>query len=299
MKLGILASVFSSVMFATMYFMVTTMQPLTAQDVFAWRMTLTGPLVCVLITLTNDWPQVRAALRDVGRRPGVMLIHLINAANVAGQMWVFLWAPLHGKALEASLGYFLMPLVMVLIGRFIYRESMSRWQVAATMLALLGVAHELWRVGSVSWLVLYIAIGFPLIFVLRRSFKTSGQGGAWIELNLIFFFSLGLLIRSDFHHTILNGRLIFLILLIAVISATSMMAYWGASRWLPFSLFGLLSYLEPVLLVVVAFILGETVGQSEYLTYGPIWLAVILLVLEGTRSLDLRPRRHKLRPGPP
>lgn len=286
-------------MFGTMYYMVTLMHPLTAQDVFAWRMTLTAPLVCVLITLTRDWPQVAASLRDVRRRPGVLIIHLINAANVAGQMWVFLWAPLHGKALEASLGYFLMPLVMVVIGRIFYRERMSSWQIAATALAALGVAHELWRVGSVSWLVLYIAIGFPLIFVLRRSFRTSGQGGAWIELNLIFVFALGLLIRADFHHTILTPALIGWIVLIAFISAVSMMAYWGASRWLPFSLFGLLSYLEPVLLVVVAFLLGESIGRSEWLTYGPIWIAVMLLVIEGDRTVDLRPRRRKPKPGLP
>lgn len=280
-------------MFATMYYLVTIMQPLTAQDVFAWRMTLTGPLVCVLITITKDWPDVVASLKDVRRRPGVMLIHLVNAANVAGQMWVFLWAPLHGKALEASLGYFLMPLVMVLIARLVYRESMSRWQIAATTLATLGVGHELLRVGSVSWIVLFIAIGYPLVFVLRRSFKTSGQGGSFIELNLIFVFALGLLIRSGFHINILTPKLISLILLIAAISAVSLMAYYGASRMMPFSLFGLLGYVEPVLLVVVAFILGETLSGAEYFTYGPIWLAVLVLMIEGTRTVIRNPWRKK------
>ena len=293
MKLGILASIFASAMFATMYYLVTVMQPLSAQDVFAWRMALTGPLVCVLITITKDWPDVLAALRDVRRRPGVMLIHTINATNVAAQMWIFLWAPLHGKALEASLGYFLMPLVMVIIGRVIYREAMSTWQIAATVLAALGVAHEIWRVGSISWIVLFIAIGFPLIFVLRRSFKTNGQGGSWIELNLIFVFALGLLVRSGFHHTILTPRLISLILLIAAISAVSLMAYYASSRTLPFSLFGLLGYVEPVLLVVVAFLLGETVSGSDYFTYGPIWLAVLLLVIEGSRTVIRNPWSKK------
>ncbi len=290
MTRGILASVFASVMFGTMYYLVTVMQPLTAQDVFAWRMTLTAPLVWVLITLSKDWPQIHAALRDVHRRPGVIAIHILNAANVAGQMWVFLWAPLHGKALEASLGYFLMPLVMVIIGRVVYKEAMSRWQLASTLLAAIGVLHEIWRVGSVSWLVLYIAIGFPLIFVLRRSFRTSGQGGAWIELNLIFVFALGLLVRADFHHTILTPSLVGWILLISIISATSMLAYWAASRILPFSLFGLLGYLEPMLLVVVAFVLDETVGHDEYFTYVPIWLAVLLLMVEGGLNLGRRTR---------
>lgn len=269
MKRGILGSIFASASFASMFYIVTLMHPLTSQDVFAWRMALTGPLVTVIIYLMRDWPEVVAALKDVQRRPGVMLIYLLNAANVAAQMWVFIWAPLHGRALEASLGYFLMPLVMVVIARVFYRESMSRWQVAATLLAALGVAHEVWRVGSFSWLVLFIALGFPLIFVLRRHFKTSGQGGSWIELNLIFFVALGLLIRADFHHTVLSPRLVGLILLTAIISAVGTLALYAASRMIPFSLFGLLSYLEPVLLVLVAFILGETLGGSELFTYIP------------------------------
>ncbi len=280
-------------MFATMYYLVTIMQPLTPQDVFAWRMALTGPLVSVLITITRDWPDVYAALRDVRRRPGVMLIHTTNAAIVAGQMWLFLWAPVNGKALEASLGYFLMPLVMVIIGRVLYRDEMSNWQIVATVLAALGVLHEVWQVGSISWIMLFIALGYPLVFVLRRSFKTSGQGGNWIELNLIFFFTFGLLVRSEFHYTILTPRLIFLILFVAAISAGSLMAYYAASRMLPFSLFGLLGYVEPVLLVVVAYILGETVTGQDYFTYGPIWLAVLLLVIEGVLTVVRNPWRKK------
>lgn len=295
MTRGIIASVFASAMFGAMYYIVTLMQPLTAQDIFAWRMTLTGPVVCVLITLTRDWPRVRAALRDIRRRPSVVLIHLLNAANVAAQMWLFMWAPLHGKALEASLGYFLMPLVMVLIGRVVYREPMSRWQVAATVLAGIGVGHELWRVGTVSWIVLFIALGFPMVFVLRRAFRTGGQGGAWIELNLIFIVALVLLVRSGFTADLLTFRLGGWIALLALISATSMLAYYAASRTLPFSLFGLLGYLEPVLLVVVAFALGESLDASELFTYVPIWAAVTVLVVEGARTLPVlsrKPRKH-------
>lgn len=292
MARGIFASVFASAMFGAIYYVVTRMQPLTAQDIFAWRMALTGPMVCVLITITNDWPQVRAALKEVQRRPGVMLVHLLNAANTGAQMWVFMWAPLNGKAMEASLAYFLMPLVMVLIGRFVYKDPMSKWQIAATSLAAIGVAHELVRVGSVSWIVPFIAIGFPLLFVMRRAFKTSGQGGNWIELNLIFVFAFGLLVQSGFNSDVLTWKLGGFIALLATISATSLMAYYAASRFLPFSLFGLLGYLEPVLLVLVAFVLGESLSQAELFTYVPIWLAVALLIAEGTQQVASLKRRR-------
>lgn len=290
MKRGVLASVFASAAFAMIYYIVTLMQPLTAQDIFAWRMTLTGPMVSVMAYLAHDWPEIRAALADVRRRPGVLVVHVVNAANVAGQMWVFMWAPLNGKALEASLGYFLMPLVMVIVGRVMYREPMSALRITATVCAMAGVGHELISVGTVSWLMLYIAFGFPLIFMLRRAFKTTGQGGSWIELNLIFLFALGLLVRSDFTADVLTPALVGWILLLGAISATSMTAYYAASRLLPFSLFGLLGYLEPVLLVLVAFVLGETLERRELLTYVPIWIAVMLLVIEGSRASVLQRR---------
>ncbi|MNV76975.1 hypothetical protein D3C71_1703630 [compost metagenome] len=78
--------------------------------------------------------------------------------------------------------------------------------------------------------------------------------------------------------------------LLGIISALALVCYILASRLLPFSLFGLLSYVEPVLLVIVALLLGETINANQWLTYIPIWLAVMLLVLEGARHL-LRRRR--------
>ncbi len=84
-----------------------------------------------------------------------------------------------------------------------------------------------------------------------------------------------------------------LIPVLGAISASALIAYVLASRLLPFSLFGLLSYVEPVLLVGVALLLGETIGPDQWLTYLPIWAAVLVLVLEGFKHL-LRQRRRSV-----
>ncbi|MNE24429.1 hypothetical protein D3C80_1177180 [compost metagenome] len=84
-----------------------------------------------------------------------------------------------------------------------------------------------------------------------------------------------------------------LIPVLGAISASALIAYVLASRLLPFSLFGLLSYVEPVLLVGVALLLGETIGPDQWLTYLPIWAAVLVLVLEGVKHL-LRQRRRSV-----
>jgi chloramphenicol-sensitive protein RarD len=90
-----------------------------------------------------------------------------------------------------------------------------------------------------------------------------------------------------------HQNLYWLIPLLGAISASALIAYVLASRMLPFSLFGLLSYVEPVLLVGVALLLGETIGPDQWLTYLPIWAAVLVLVLEGFKHL-LRQRRRSV-----
>jgi chloramphenicol-sensitive protein RarD len=82
-----------------------------------------------------------------------------------------------------------------------------------------------------------------------------------------------------------------LIPLLGLISASALVSYILASRILPFSLFGLLSYVEPVLLVGVALLLGESISRDEWMTYLPIWLAVLVLVGEGSKHLLAQRRR--------
>ena len=101
------------------------------------------------------------------------------------QLWLFLWGPINGRGLEVSLGYFLLPLVMVLVGCVLYKEKLSSFQMVAVALAMLGVGHEIWRIGSIAWETVYVALAYPLYFFMRRKFATDHLGGFWWDLFLI------------------------------------------------------------------------------------------------------------------
>jgi chloramphenicol-sensitive protein RarD len=199
-----------------------------------------------------------------------------------------MWAPLYDRALEVSIGYFMLPLTMLLAGRFVYHDRLSGWQKLAALFALLGVAHELYQAGVFSWASLLVALGYPLYFVLRRTAKTDRVGGLWFDMLLTlpvaYWFAIG---GSDSALDIFDQRpvLYALIPLLGLISASALAAYVIASRYLNLSLFGLLGYVEPVLLAAVAFLLGERIGSEQWLTYIPIWLAVGLLAMEGIINL--------------
>jgi len=282
----------ASCLFAVMYYYTSLLAPLDGEEIFGWRMLLTLPCATLFMVITRDWSLVTGLLQRVRQTPALFLGLCATSALVGVQLWLFLWAPLQGRSLEVSLGYFLLPLTMVLTGRLVYGERLSRLQKLAVVLAATGVGHELYQHGSFAWEVLVVAGGYPIYFILRKRLRTDHLGGLWTDMLLMSPVALYFVISGPLNANDLAAHpgLYGLIPLLGAISALALISYVLASRMLAFSLFGLLSYVEPVLLVMVALILGESIAEDQWLTYLPIWLAVVVLVLEGVRHL-LRQRR--------
>ncbi|WP_063914231.1 EamA family transporter RarD [Pseudomonas sp. p21] len=295
MSKGILSSVMASCLFAVMYFYTSLLTPLDGEEIFGWRTLLTLPCLTLFMLVSKDWKRVGELLARVKRTP-LLLLGMVGTSWLMGvQLWLFLWAPLHGRSLEVSMGYFLLPLAMVLTGRLVYGERLSRLQKVAVTCAALGVGHELYQHGSFAWETLVVTIGYPIYFVLRKRCRTEHLGGLWCDMCLLLPWALYFVIQGPLSPADLQAHpgLYALIPILGAISASALIAYVLASRLLPFSLFGLLSYVEPVLLVGVALLLGETIGPDQWLTYLPIWAAVLVLVIEGFKHL-LRQRRRSV-----
>ncbi|MFA0996978.1 MULTISPECIES: EamA family transporter RarD [Pseudomonas syringae group] len=288
---GVVLSVLASVLFGVMYFYTSLMKPLDGEEIFGWRMLLTVPCATLFMLVSGDWRRVRDLAARLWQQPLLIFGLLLSSMLLGAQLLIFMWAPLHGRSLEVSLGYFLLPLSMIFTGRVVYGEHLSYLQKVAAAFAMIGVGHELWRLGSFSWETLLVAGGYPLYFVLRRKLKTDHLGGLWFDMLLML--PIGLWFISNGHpYAIQQAPLLYLLIpLLGVISASALVSYIVASRLLPFSLFGLLSYVEPILLVGVALLLGESIGRDEWLTYLPIWLAVVVLMIEGAKHMLAQRRR--------
>ncbi|MGE7958853.1 EamA family transporter RarD [Pseudomonas sp. NPDC089530] len=287
MSKGIALSVLASVLFAVMYFYTSLLAPLTGVEIFGWRMLLTVPCMTVFMLVSGEWRRVAEILKRLLGQALLLPALLLSSALLGVQLWLFMWAPLNGYSLDVSLGYFLLPLTMVLTGRLVYGEQLSRLQKIAAGLATLGVLNELYQMGSFSWATLLVAIGYPVYFVLRKRLATDHLGGLWLDMTLLLPVALWFVQGGEQGFAVVDQHpwLYLLIPLLGLISASALVAYIIASRLLPFSLFGLLSYVEPVLLLAVALLLGESIKAGEWLTYLPIWLAVLVLVYEGFKHL--------------
>ena len=293
MSKGIVLSVSASALFAVMYYYTSLLSPLTGVEIFGWRMLLTMPCMTAFLLVTRDWHLVTALIQRLIATPGLLIAAIASSALMGAQLWLFMWAPLNGYSLDVSLGYFLLPLSMVLTGRMVYGERLSYLQKVAVFFATLGVFNELYQVGGFSWAALLVVIGYPIYFILRKRIKTDNLGGLWLDMTLMLPLALWFVQSGEQGFDVFDQYpwLSLLIPLLGVISVSALVSYIMASRLLPFSLFGLLSYVEPVLLLGVALLLGESIKAGEWLTYIPIWMAVAVLVFEGFKHLVRQQRR--------
>lgn len=293
---GVALSVLASVTFGVLYFYTQFLQPLDSEQTFAWRMLATLPFLTLFMWYSGDLKHVSAIFKRIVRQPSILIWLVMSSLLCTTQLWLFLWGPINGRGLQVSLGYFLLPLVMVLVGCILYKEKLSNWQWAAVLLATVGVGHEIWRIGSIAWETLYVAVAYPLYFFLRRVYKTDHLGGFWWDLLLIlpvaiylgFYYSNSIPLIVQFPH------LIWAVIGLGVLSALGLGSYILASRMLPFVIFGLLSYLEPILLAFASLALGERIQANEWLTYIPIWCAVLLLMVEGTLHLMKQKQKEQM-----
>ena len=292
---GVMWSVLASVTFGVLYFYTQFLVPLDSEQAFAWRMLSTLPFLTLFMWWTGDLKNISSIFKRVFQQPQFLLWLILSSILCTTQLWLFLWGPINGRGLQVSLGYFLLPLVMVLVGCVLYKEKLSRWQIAAVCCALLGVGHEFWRIGTIAWETLYVAFAYPFYFFLRRVFKTDHLGGFWWDILLIFPVAIYL---AQFNHNSWGliqqfPHLIWAIIGLGFLSAFGLGSYILASRYLPFVIFGLLSYLEPILLALASMMLGERVTGAEWFTYIPIWCAVLLLVIEGALHLYQQKQKTK------
>lgn len=300
MRQGVALSVLSSFLFATLYYYTTVLPPLTGTEVFAWRVLLCLPVLALVIYRARGWPEISAVYVRLRQEPVLWLLLLLSATLIGMQLWLFAWAPLNQKGLDVSMGYFLLPMVMVLLGRLFYGERLSRVQTMAVLVAAVGVSHELWRSGSFSWATALVMFGYPPYFMLRRWLRMGSLSALWFDMlfvapgALFILFSQDLSVLEQFSRF---PRLFGQVPLLGLISSAALVAYISASRMLPLGLFGILGYVEPVLLFWVAFLfLHEAVSYQAWFTYVPIWIAVLLIAGEGAMVWRLSANAKKETP---
>jgi chloramphenicol-sensitive protein RarD len=271
--------------FGALYWVET--EPVDAVDLLAHRALWSLPVVIACLLYSRQLKAAWALLKQ----PRNMMI-MAGAAFCSALNWgIFLWAVTNSSATQASLGYFLLPLLNVLIGLTIFKESIDSAQKLAVFFAIAGIGVQVVYYQGLPMVSLGVAISFGLYGAIRKGISIGSVEGLFIELLLMAPFALGWLIYRDGGGLGVHGSAVDVFLLASgIITAVPLMAYVAASKLLPLSALGLVFYIGPtVQLFVAVWVLGESFTLVSLISFGLVWLGLILMTADNLR----RAARHR------
>ena len=270
-----------------------------ALEVLAHRILWSLLLLAVVAPLVGRFATTLHALSREKR-----LTVLASATLLAANWLTYIWAVQAGRVLEASVGYFVNPLVSVLLGVLVLRERLRRTQVLAIALAGLGVVALVIRLRALPWLPLTLALTFGLYGLLRKQAGVDAVGGLLAETILLAAPALALVFLRARAGVAAFGRdLPTSLLLVAAGPVTTVPLVWfalGVQR-LRLSTVGILQYVTPTLQFLLAVALyHEPFGSAHAVAFGFIWSALALYTWDALRTLrNSTPRAGVALPTPP
>ncbi|MBX7513145.1 EamA family transporter RarD [Qipengyuania sp. GH38] len=250
-----------------------------AFEFVGWRILWTLPLCLVIVAVRKQLPQLRAAFAN----PKVMLLLLTSATLIAVNWVVYVWAIQQGNVYAASLGYYINPLVNVLLGTLLLGERLSRAQWAAVALAGVGVSMLLAGALTTLWISLTLALSFGTYGLIRKQVDVGALPGLTIESLLLSVPAAGVAIYyaglpegSSFTQSFGLGAAI---MLGGALTAFPLLLFAIAARKLPYSTLGFIQFLAPSIVFVLGLtVFGEQLKWAQALCFACIWMAAAIFV---------------------
>ena len=223
----------------------------------------------------------RAEIRAVIARPRVLGLLCLSAVAIAANWGVYIYAVQTGRAVDASLGYYVNPLVSVVLGVVFLRERPRAMQILAFFLAIGGVAWIAGEGGGLPWIAIALAMSFGTYGLLRKLAAVGAVAGLAIETAVLAPLALGWTIFAAAGGVLAipsAGPLQVLLLLAAgAVTVVPLLMFGFAAPRLPLGLLGFLQYVNPTCqLAVAVFLLGETVSEAQGVAFVLIWIALAL-----------------------
>ena len=263
--------------------------PAGTVEILAQRMAWSLIVVLILLRFGHGLGGVRAILRD--RRRFAMLT---AAAVLISINWgVYIYAVNSGHVVESSLGYFINPLVTILLGVLVLRERLRRLQWFAVGIGATAVVVITVDYGRLPWIALVLAGSFGLYGFVKNRIGVPAVDSLAVETGVLFVPAVVALIvvqaqgNLAFGHSSVGNS--FLLASAGVVTAVPLLLFAAAAGRLPLSTIGLLQYMTPVLQFAVGVgIRHESVPLSEYVGFGLVWVALIVLITDGIRTESRR-----------
>src|SRR5438128_205473 len=253
-------------------------------EILAQRIVWCGVLLGLILAVTGRWRETVDRLR----LPGVPRTFVCTAFLLTTNWLAYIYGVTHGQTVETSLGYFINPLLSVLLGMIVLRERLRLGQAVAVLLAAAGVLIPVAAAREVPYIALTVAISFALYGLLRKQAPVDALVGLSIETFILAPFAAGYLVvlmvqgRMALGHS--GATIDTLLLASGIITAAPLLWFGKAARMLSLSTLGILQYVAPTMQFLLAVLhLGESVAPTKWAAFGLIWIALAIYSFDSWR----------------
>lgn len=260
-----------------------------ATEVLAHRIIWSVPIAFVLLLWMGRTGDIRKAFRS----PRTLLQAAVAATFVTVNWGVYVWAIGADRALETALGYYINPLLTILVGALLLGERLVRLQLVAIALAVVAVGVLTWESGGLPWVSLALAGSWAMYAFFKRTLPIGPAQGFFVEVVLLVVPALayvGWLQATGVGHFATTGMLdVWLLIGCGFVTAVPLIIYANGAKGLTLSTIGLMQYIAPTLVFLIAvFVFGEPFTFYKAIAFGLIWLALVVYT-----SAMLRGRRGR------
>lgn len=250
------------------------------EEMLAHRIIWSVPTGLILIVIARNWQQLRAAMTRKH------VLWLTVSALLIGVNWlVYIWAVSQQRVMEASLGYYINPLINVLIGAVFFSERLRPAQWISVALATVGVGIMTWVLGNLPWVALVLCFTFAFYSVIRKQVQVDSRAGFVVEAALLAPLALiwlGWFVGQPDGRIMGDGGWDIPMLLVSgPITAVPLILFAIAAKRLRLSTIGMMQYLGPTLQFLISvFVFREVFGLSHAIAFGFIWTALIVFTVD-------------------
>jgi len=256
-----------------------------AMQVISHRILWSCLLLGGVILLTRQW----TAFHATALTPRILRTYAIAAMLIAINWLTYVWAVDAGRIVEVSLGYFINPIISVVMGVIFLGERLRPWQWLPVGMVVIGVLYLTVSYGALPWLALIQAFSFGTYGLIKKTAPLGALYGLTLETGILLLPALGWLLYADAvgNGAFLHSRVSMDMLLVAAgpVTAIPLLLFAAATRRIPLTLIGILQYIAPSL----QFLLGVLVYREPFSTaqligYGIVWTALIIFAIEGLHA---------------
>ncbi|MFQ3650853.1 MAG: EamA family transporter RarD [Gemmataceae bacterium] len=238
-----------------------------------------------------------ARLRDlirIVRMPGTLGLLLLSSVLIVVNWYVFLYGVSSRQSVQNSLGYYTNPLCNVVLGVFLLGERLRPGKWLALAFATGGIGYLMWTQGQVPWIALFLAWSFAFYGLVRKLAAVDGAVGMAFEMLLMAGPSAAIVWLGMKHGTVVFGQGSLasdaVLILSGPVTVIPLLCFVLAARRLPMTTLGFLQYVGPTMQLLTAiFVFGEAFGRDQWIGFGLIWVALILVM--GDTLLGMRKRQ--------